>query len=584
MAALLYGNEVATTVKRSQVWQATHNGEGQTLPYMNRSFISFTFGGKKIEEFDLIATFGNDRLDRAGYASFKDTTSTYDNLDGQYYWSTHYEGNTIEFTLATDGIDQKKLDDFLHWFRAGVTRELVLAEHPNRAILARVSSPPDLSLLPFEQPIDIKLSSVTYRTSTTLYKGEISLSLTMDEPHWYAIVNILGIKDGNRYIDKWHDVATDQDVWIIESKDALKVLYEDGIPLGSMIDDSMLLGNGAYASVNNEVLSLIWSKPQNNSGDWTTITTEDFNEGEGAKIDAGYESGYNEQNDPTRQHYYDANGTLGIIAGAFVDISGNGITSLSRNQEAYFFYAGTAPAPTIITFSLQPQFNAGNKYLVTPQSKSSGGTPYNTITIRSENTQTFRFTTPNIFTSYNKVIKLFIDKVNQTYTWEDIRKEIRDNVRHAAVRAWANKVIEAITDNFNATAQANITTMCSRMQCFFMNADGTIPNVTFTFNSQTGEALGYFKYRSASGAAPTLDNDANWLAFNATGLTDATEDVGDMIKSNYIIIQDRNYATDDGKVLKWEDANGKRQRSHVFTHDCDTPLKNISILYKNMYL
>jgi hypothetical protein len=49
---------------------------------MYRSFISFTYGGKKIEDFDLIATISGDRLNRSGYASFDDTVTTYDNLDG----------------------------------------------------------------------------------------------------------------------------------------------------------------------------------------------------------------------------------------------------------------------------------------------------------------------------------------------------------------------------------------------------------------------------------------------------------------------------------------------------------------------
>jgi hypothetical protein len=47
------------------------------------------------------------------------------------------------------------LDEFLHWFAAGKIRELILAEHPNRAIMARVSEPPRLSVLPFEKPIRI---------------------------------------------------------------------------------------------------------------------------------------------------------------------------------------------------------------------------------------------------------------------------------------------------------------------------------------------------------------------------------------------------------------------------------------------
>ena len=73
-------NEVQVT-RRGQVYQATHNGEA-LLPYMYRSFISFTFGGKAIEEFNLIATFGNDRLNRSGYAAFEDTVTNYSNLDG----------------------------------------------------------------------------------------------------------------------------------------------------------------------------------------------------------------------------------------------------------------------------------------------------------------------------------------------------------------------------------------------------------------------------------------------------------------------------------------------------------------------
>ena len=42
---------------KSQVYQATHRDNLRT-DYMYRSFISFTFGGKHIEDFNLLATFG----------------------------------------------------------------------------------------------------------------------------------------------------------------------------------------------------------------------------------------------------------------------------------------------------------------------------------------------------------------------------------------------------------------------------------------------------------------------------------------------------------------------------------------------
>jgi hypothetical protein len=33
------------------------------------------------------------------------------------------------------------------------------------------------------------------------------------------------------------------------------------------------------------------------------------------------------------------------------------------------------------------------------------------------------------------------------------------------------------------------------------------------------------------------------------------EDIGDMLQSNYLIIKDRNYPTESGKIVKWEDTN-----------------------------
>ena len=97
-------------IKHTQVYMATHNGEGEKsrLPFMNRSFISFSFGSVKdkdnkekpvyIEDFNLIATIDGDRLQRKGYSEFEDLTSNYDVLDGHFYWGTHYTNHTLDFS------------------------------------------------------------------------------------------------------------------------------------------------------------------------------------------------------------------------------------------------------------------------------------------------------------------------------------------------------------------------------------------------------------------------------------------------------------------------------------------------------
>lgn len=523
-----YPNNTFTTTPKRQVYQATHRGDDSRLPYMNRSFISFRFGGKQIEDFDLLATINNNSLERAGYAEFEDNTTSYNNLDGQQYWSTHHKANKISFTLSTDGIDQQKLEDFLHWFRAGDTKELILAEHPNRAILARVAQPPQLQLLPFESEVEVMISSYSYTAKTTLYKGSISLDFTMDQPFWYAKDNLLGIRDedNHRYIDQWIDANGNQ-VSIFASQDALKILYEDGIPLGSMVQKNMLLGNGAYASVEGQISSKIWDP--NYTGE--AVPNSKNLAGGGACINGKVGN--------TTYH--------GIIAGAIIDINGNGIETLSANTNAYFYYSGTAPSPTIISFTMTPAFN--NNYISSPFNSTT--TPkYNTITIESEHIQKLYFTTPNLLTSYNKAIDIF-KKQTASSTKEELCERIREDVRHASVRAWAITIINNNTKNAD--------TYCSRLQSTFSES---VSSMTFTFNSENGEAIGEFK------------NQNNVVTFK--------EDVGDMLNSNYIILRDRNHPTADGYITEWHEND--KLLSHRIYHNIPGGISNLQILYKNMYL
>lgn len=175
---------------RSQVYMLTHDGAGLRLPYEKRAFISFTWGGKFIEDFNLIATVNGDRMQRQLYANFTDNITQSDVFDGQIYWKTHFDNNSISFNLTTDYMLQEQLDEFKAWFKPGRIEELVLAEHPNRAILARVSSPPEYNMLAFEEHITRKINDVDYTFTTAAYRGDITLEFDMDEPFWYSLQNI----------------------------------------------------------------------------------------------------------------------------------------------------------------------------------------------------------------------------------------------------------------------------------------------------------------------------------------------------------------------------------------------------------
>lgn len=246
MATHLIGNEIQSPLDTTtQVYKATHEGT-ERLSLRNRSFISFTYGGRHIEDFNLLAAINGNRLQRSGYAAFNDITTNYDVIDGQFYWGTSFETNSIDFYLATDAITEKELNDFKNWFMPGRIRELVLAENPNRAIWARVSAPPSLSLLPFEKKISHMIDGKYYETSTTAYAGEITLSFIMDEPYWFSRNNVIE----EYYLDtedKFGSMTSDGKLTdakrTLDDPDFIKVIVEDGVPHRSMIKNDPFLGD-----------------------------------------------------------------------------------------------------------------------------------------------------------------------------------------------------------------------------------------------------------------------------------------------------------------------------------------------------
>ena len=211
-----------------QVQSATKyiNEEGKLIPLsiLKRQFISFSYGGKNIEDFDLLAVFSNDRLDKEIYASFNDTTTEQAELDGQMFWRSNFKAGQLSFTLATDGMTARQLEDFKEWFKPGIERELILSEYHNRAILARISSAPHISLLPFEKEVNVQIGNTSYPTKTSLYKGEIKLDFVMDDPYWYSIDTCIDSID----------------------EESLKLIYEDGIPHIQMFQTECFLANNQY--------------------------------------------------------------------------------------------------------------------------------------------------------------------------------------------------------------------------------------------------------------------------------------------------------------------------------------------------
>lgn len=567
---------------KSQVFKATHNykeGAWKRSLLMNRSFISFTFDGKPIEDFGLIAITKEDRINKNAYSDVKNLTTDYEIMDGHYYWGTTMGARQIDLVLATDGITEEQLNNFKHWFRPGNCKELVLAEHPNRGIMARVAATPQLSVLPFEKQTSITFEGETYPTSVTLYKGEISLSFIADEPYWYARNNYIFPYYTNKE-DKFGSMELIQtetnnnesqetyyNTW--KDKDCRNVMLSDCIPyLDMIVYNKVILGNGEVVDLNRAIAA------ENDQDAY-------YNGVAVANID---------------------NTSTELVEGRTAGISnvGNGFT-LGNGDTQYLFYSGTAPSKPIITFTLHPiiwltdnYLQEKHHYIAYPLNEysrkdwavgvelPSENKLYNTFSIGNS---VMKFSLPSIYLSFNQakdIVRTMI--ANGINTYNELYEALRDGVYDQYARRWALACLK----NWDSE-QYDFETFSTRMNWFIMryNNAGTTTmynSMEITCDSQKGTCIGEITIRqplqnlSFSNDDQLIESGGN--AATGTKFITVTQNVGDMLQSPYLIINERCSLNENGYV--------SADSGHSLAITTDYPnsdsLTNVTIYYKNMYL
>lgn len=593
---------------KTQVYLDTHNERGgawERSPLMKRSFISFTFGGRYIEDFNLIAITKEDRINSNLYSDTNNIITNHDIIDGQYYWGTTMGARQIDLTLATDGVTEEQLNDFIYWFKPGVARELILAEHPNRAIIARLASTPRLSVLPFEKKTNFKFDGVAYPTSTTLYKGEISISFIADEPYWYARHNCIK----TYYIDKedkFGNMIANVNEYpgivypTLKDPDFIKVIIEDHIPHLEQIFTSKVLIGG------NEIVNL----------DRTIVSPD---EGTAAAQDPGLEEEpytykgieIAEIDDLTTEDLFE-----GVVAHT---VENNGV-DLGQSDTHYLFYSGTAPSKPIIRFTLTPIIinsvndeNTNHHFIVYPlnsftsedwwQHHSEQILPTNLYNVLRVGNSEMRFSIPSIYLGFNEakyIVRTMVAEGKNTV--DEIREALRDGVHDTYAREWALTCLVG-------WEVVNFDDFSTRMNWFIMDrdpegikngGDSFFSPVTFTFDSEKGTCVGEISIRRpedgiffyTQGDIDTLiaNNDfppreVNEPVLGYSTVKTVVENTGDMMQSPYLVINERcdfdenNFVRTEKCLPITTDFPGSVLADGTVVNK----LRNVTINYKNMY-
>ena len=113
------------------------------------------------------------------------------------------------------------------------------------------------------------------------------------------------------------------------------------------------------------------------------------------------------------------------------------------------------------------------------------------------------------------------------------------------------------------TSSAAITAMEG-----FLKNNGNFLSCNFVFNCKTGYSTGEIQYQK----------------IGESQITSTVENVGSMVKSNYLILKDKNYPDTNGNIVAFTASGNNPQNGHRITFENpDYSLNNFVSTYLYMY-
>ena len=209
-----------------------------------KEYIDFSFAGKHISDFGLVAVTDSNRYRFASAPEFEDETSTVKGVWGQYYWGTSYKTNTYNFSLATDGMTERQFEEFKRHFRPGHYGQFYEDAWFDKYCYVRVKSIVEFNFVPFQQEVEMAGAKFMSR----VYKGECKISFVQDKPFKYAFQQVLDSKIA--------DLARGGD----NVEAALRMMYHSNIPARDSWIKTQKCATGSWFSL-----------PAKNSTDTTNV-------------------------------------------------------------------------------------------------------------------------------------------------------------------------------------------------------------------------------------------------------------------------------------------------------------------------
>lgn len=501
----------------------------QNVECADKQFIDFEFDEKHISEFGWVAVVSDgDRHLFDASPSFEDETSEVNGVSGQYYWGTRFKTYSRTYELATDGVTEAEIDAFKLHFIPGKYGKFVEDKLLGRYCYCRVSAVVSFKTVPFKKEVEYRGKKIVVNE----YKGSCSITFQQDFPFFYG----------------------EDNYFVAESEDNLRLSYINHVPFAdSWVSAApLLMGDENYCLSSSEVKSkqaVSFSSP---------ITY------------------YNPSTAPTRP-----------------------IISLSLNHS----FTRNIPSTDNLIY-----FNTIKDEINFPSC------PYNEVRVKNgvKESSSMKYTSPDVIYSINRTIQLAGQYYSNNSVWiiTELEELFRQEIVNSKVIGWATsqlRLMMMIGAFYNSETQTGqlLTGMASvdltqltgyngsanlnwlgyfnvAMLCFFANYKEGITSLLLTsedlFETTVWPAF-QISFDSENSQA-SITYSYNQINSVLTKITATEKQSGDMMLSNYIVLEGGDTLDDEGKIASTHQLEFLQGGSTFAANS----LNSIDVSYKYTYL
>ena len=222
---------------------------------MNGDFLGFSFDGIHCSSLHITRVSDGNRYNESLSPEIEDKIISIPGTDGSYFFGTNYRSKPITVSIAFDSMTEQEFRQLGRLLSIKKPSKLVFDERPYKVYMAKISAPPQLNYICFDEPkkrietkrngiriVDRENGEITWEQVTPytyidekerIYKGEGTIEFVCIQPYAFSQFKVLDLYGDFDFNTSWDEHYQNQS----RDSDSLNTQYGNSITRYNNIEE-----------------------------------------------------------------------------------------------------------------------------------------------------------------------------------------------------------------------------------------------------------------------------------------------------------------------------------------------------------